>query len=213
MAKPDDKTPKDWEEITEQAVTDEPPVASKVSEAEMDETPTLGGALEHPSYKALEEKLTEMEAKAHENWDKAVRAVSELDNFRKRAERDISNTHKYSIEKFAAALIPVIDSLEQATVASQQVGQDVTSLRQGVELTLQMFNGVLEKFSIEILEPVGQPFDPNHHEAMTMQPAPDVAPNTVIQVLQKGYKLNDRLLRPARVIVAKGSSEARDKDE
>ena len=213
MAKQDDKSQKDWEEVAEQTVEDEVDEATEATEApEQEAADVPAGVLEHPSYKALEAKLTEAEVKAHENWDKALRVASELENYRNRAEREVGNARKFSIERFAGDLLPVIDSLEQALSATEQGSEALVHMREGVELTLKMFQDALAKFSVESIDPAGELFDPGFHEAMSMLPAADAEPNTVLQVLQKGYKLHDRVLRPARVIVAKGEAESVDKE-
>lgn len=161
------------------------------------------GSLDHPSYVALEEQLTLAEQKAHENWDKSVRALAELDNVRRRMEREVANAHKYGAEKLISALLPIVDSLEQALQLADKSGD--SAMHEGLELTMKLFIDALQKFDVTQLDPMGEIFDPQQHEAMAMQPAPDVAPNTVIAVFQKGYKLSDRVIRPARVIVAKGN--------
>jgi molecular chaperone GrpE len=158
-------------------------------------------SLEHVSYKELSEQLTEAEQKAHENWEKSVRAVAELENVRRRAEREIANAHRFGTEKLISALLPVVDSLEQALQMAGK-GEDA-AMREGLELTMKLFLDVLQKSDVQQIDPMGAPFDPQEHEAMSMQDAPGVAPNTVIAVFQKGYKLNDRVIRPARVIVSK----------
>lgn len=157
--------------------------------------------LEHPGYTDLEEKLTLAEQKAHENWEKATRAMAEVENMRRRAERDVANAHKFSLERFANQLLPVVDSLEQAIQLADKV--ENAAMHEGLELTMKLFLDVLQKNQIEQIDPVGEVFDPQQHEAMSMQVVPDAKPNTVVMVFQKGYKLNERIIRPARVIVAK----------
>ena len=164
---------------------------------------TETGALDHPSYVALEEQLTLAEQKAHENWEKSVRALAELDNVRRRMEREVANAHKYGSEKLISALLPIIDSLEQALQLADKSGD--TAMHEGLELTMRLFTDALQKFDVTLLDPMGEIFDPQQHEAMAMQPAPDMAPNTIIAVFQKGYKLSDRVIRPARVVVAKSN--------
>lgn len=159
------------------------------------------GALDHPSYLALEEKLTLAEQKAHENWEKSVRAIAELDNVRRRTERDISNAHRYGIEKMVSSLIPVADSLEQALQMANKEAD--SAMVEGLELTIKLFLDALQKQGVTQIDPIGEVFNPQEHEAMSMQETRDMAPNTVAVVFQKGYKLNDRVVRPARVIVAK----------
>lgn len=157
--------------------------------------------LEHPSYPDLEEKLTLAEQKAHENWEKATRALAELENVRRRAERDVSHAHKFALERFANQLLPVVDSLEQAIQLADKEAH--AAMHEGLELTMKLFLDVLQKNQIEQINPEGQLFDPQQHEAMSMQVVPGVAPNTILVVFQKGYKLFDRVIRPARVIVSK----------
>ena len=147
----------------------------------------------------LRRSLEAAEKKAAENWDKALRAVAELENTRRRAEKDISNAHKYALERFAQDLLPVIDSLEKALEACLQESQQ--AMKQGLELTQKMFLDVAKKYGLEAIDPLGQPFDPNVHEAMAMQPNPNMDGNMVMTVVQRGYILNGRLVRPARVVV------------
>jgi molecular chaperone GrpE len=163
-----------------------------------------GVSIENVDYETLQKKLTESEQLAHENWEKAVRATAEVDNIRRRSERDVASAHKYGSEKLITSLLPVIDSLEQALQAAEQSDDEAgSSMKEGVELTLKMFADALEKANVEQLNPMGQAFDPNRHEAMSMQDAPDAESNSVLMVFQKGYVLNGRVIRPARVVVAK----------
>lgn len=188
---------KDWKKFKE-----EHEVHSETGE--MDEAmphESIHASLDHPSHSDLEEALTLAEKKAHENWEKSVRAMAEVDNMRRRAERDVAQAHRYSLEKFSTALLPVIDSLEQALQLADKEAD--ASMCEGLALTMQLFTGVLEKFDVQQLNPIGEKFNPQEHEAMSMQDAPGTAANTVLMVLQKGYKLNDRVIRPARVIVVK----------
>ena len=145
-------------------------------------------------------QLDEAVEKAEKNWEMYLRAQAELENSRRRAERDVENAHKFALEKFAQELLAVKDSLELGLSAEDA---DVEKLKEGSALTLKMLTQAMEKFQIHVVDPVGQEFDPNLHQAMTTQESAEHAPNTVITVMQKGYLLNDRLLRPAMVIVAK----------
>lgn len=147
--------------------------------------------------------LQQAEAKAQENWDKMLRVQAEMENVRRRAERDVESAHKYALEKFAAALLPVKDSLELGTAAAQNAETDIAKLREGTELTLKLLGDAMSKFGINVIDPQDQPFNPEFHQAVSMVATPDKVPNTVVVVMQKGYTLNDRLLRPAMVIVAK----------
>jgi molecular chaperone GrpE len=148
---------------------------------------------------SLEELLREAELKAAEHHDAWLRAKAEAENIRKRAADDVARAHKYGVEKFAADLLAVKDSLEAALAAENATP---ASLRSGVELTLRQLESVLERQSIRAIDPTGQKFDPHQHQAISMLPS-DKEPNTVINVLQKGYLLHDRVLRPALVTVAK----------
>jgi len=129
-----------------------------------------------------------------------TRSVAELENVKRRAEKDVQSAHKFALEKFSQDLLAVKDSLELGLSTEDA---DADKLREGTDLTLKMLSQVLEKFNIVEINPVGESFDPNHHQAMTMQSSNEYEPNTVIAVMQKGYLLNDRLLRPAMVIVSK----------
>ncbi len=155
----------------------------------------------------LKKKLAEAEKKAEENWDKAVRAVAEMENMKKRIQRDLENAHKYSLEKIAKELLTVIDSLELGILAANSDHPEVQKHKEGSELTKKQLESVFEKFNIKAIDPVGKPFDPEKHQAMSMQPSTDVEPNTVINVFQKGYTLNDRLIRPAMVVVSKADDK------
>lgn len=165
-------------------------------------TADSGAALEHPSYDELEQKLTEIEQKAHEYKDKFLRSEAEKDNIQRRAERDISNAHKYAQDKLLNALLPVVDSLERAIDACQG-DESHQVIVEGVELTLKLFLDTLEKQGLKQLNPLGEVFDPNFHEAISAQETQEVDSGNVLTVIQKGYKLHDRILRPALVVIAK----------
>lgn len=150
--------------------------------------------------KDSQEQLAEALEKAEKHWELYLRAQAELENARRRAEKDVENAHKFGLEKFAMELLGVKDSLELGLSAEDA---DADKLKEGTALTLKMLSQALEKFHIQEIDPVGQAFDPNLHQAMTTQESSEHSPNTVISVMQKGYVLNDRLLRPAMVIVAK----------
>jgi len=149
----------------------------------------------------LQQLLVEADQRAKDHWEQYLRAAAELDNVRKRAQRDIEAANRYGLEKFAAELLPVRDSLELAVQNSGRA--DARSLREGQEATLQLLTRALEKLGVTIIDPLGEPFDPARHEAMMAQPSNTAEPNSVLQVVQPGYELNGRLLRPARVIVAR----------
>jgi len=155
----------------------------------------------------LQQALTEAEERARSHREQYLRAVAELDNVRKRAQRDIEAANRYGLEKFAAELLPVRDSLELAVQSADQAKVDARSLKEGQEATLQLLAKALERLGVTVISPVGEPFDPTRHEAMLAQESATAKPNTVLQVVQPGYDLNGRLLRPARVIVAKAAAE------
>lgn len=165
------------------------------------------------SIEELQKELHKAQQKAEENWDKAVRAQAEMDNLKKRTQRDLENAHKFALENFTKELLTVIDSLELGIQACTGDNPEVTKLREGSELTLKQFNAVFNKFNIEAIDPVGLPFNPEHHQAMSMQPTTEFAANTVMNVFQKGYLLNDRLVRPAMVVVAKAPEASPNIDE
>lgn len=159
--------------------------------------------LDHASYQELQKQLTEAEEKASQYWERMLRMQAEAENTQRRVERDVANAHKFALEKFALELLPVVDSLERAISAHNQDESGVGSLLDGVSLTLKMLTTAMEKFGIEQLDPKGQLFNPELHQAVSTQVDPEVSPNTVISVLQKGYLLNKRLIRAALVVVAK----------
>ena len=159
------------------------------------------GVLNHPSYLELEEKLTISEQKAHENWEKSVRALAEVDNIRRRAERDVEHAHRFGVERLVKELIPVLDSMEQALQAAEQIND--TSMIEGIQLTHKLMIDALSKFQVQKIEALNQQFNPNLHEAMAMHETDEAPANTVINVFQQGYILGERVVRPARVVVSK----------
>ncbi len=148
--------------------------------------------------------LEDARNKADEHWDQVVRTRAELDNLKKRHQRELENAHKYGLEKFVGELLGVWDSLEMGYEAAKE-NHDVEKLLEGTELTLKMLADAMNKFGVEQIDPQGQPFDPELHQAMSMVPTDDVPPNTVVQVVQKGYALNGRLVRPAMVMVSQAA--------
>ena len=149
----------------------------------------------------LKAELAGARQQAAQNWDGYVRAVAELDNLRKRSQRDVENAHKYALERFVQELLPVKDSLEAGIAAAADSAE---SLREGLDMTLKMLTTVLERFGVSEVNPAkGSAFNPELHEAMTMQPSTEAPPGSILLTIQKGYQLSERLLRPARVIVAK----------
>lgn len=158
----------------------------------------------------LQNKLAEAEAKAQENWDKLLRANAELENVRRRAEREVANNAKFAAEKVISDLLGVMDSLELGLKTAQDDKVDRAALVQGVELTHKQLQQALERQGVSVIEPTGKPFNPDQHEAVSMVASDQVAPNHVLNVMQKGYLLHERLLRPAMVIVARAPAKPAD---
>ncbi len=150
----------------------------------------------------LQVQLEKLQEQSKVSLDKVVRAQAEMENLRKRAARDVENAHKYALEKFTNELLPIMDSLELGLSASVKA-KNLDDLCKGMELTLEMFNTVMEKFGITMIEPKGEKFDPELHDAVSMQETDDSNSGIIIEVMQKGYTLNGRLIRPAMVVVAK----------
>ncbi len=166
-------------------------------------------AAEDAAENSPESEVDALKAQAQEFQEQMLRSQAEMQNVRRRAEIDVEKAHKFALEKFVKELLPVADSLEKAvesTEGHEDAGELVASIREGVEMTLTLFTNSLKKFNVEQLNPVGEPFDPQQHEAMSMVPAPDAEPNSVVAVVQKGYMLNGRLVRPAMVMVAKAEN-------
>ncbi|MFF7710526.1 nucleotide exchange factor GrpE [Pseudomonas sp. NPDC007930] len=145
---------------------------------------------------ALEEELAAAK-------DQALRVVADLQNVRRRAEQDVEKAHKFALEKFANDLLPVIDSLERGLELSNDQDEALRPMREGMQMTLKLFADTLKRYNLDALDPHGEPFNAEQHQAMAMQESADVEPNTVLKVFQKGYLLNGRLLRPAMVVVSK----------
>ena len=156
---------------------------------------------------ALQALLEDARNKADSHWDQCLRLQADIDNLRKRNERDLANAHKFALEKFAVDLLPVKDSLEMGLAAAGE-NADIARLKEGGELTLKMLASAMDKYNIKEVNPLNEVFNPEYHEAMSMQERADVAPNTVVTVVQKGYLLNERLIRPAMVIVSKAAQQS-----
>ncbi|MEA3298983.1 MAG: nucleotide exchange factor GrpE [Pseudomonadota bacterium] len=173
----------------------EPPEAGADPSASTDDAveAPADGATDSDEVAALREKL--------------LLAHADMQNLRRRVERDVENAHKFALEKFVGDLVPVVDNLERALATVDRANDATAAVAEGVELTLKSFLDVLRRFNVEQLDPKGEPFNPERHEAMAMVPNPEVAANTVIEVFQKGYLLNGRLVRPAMVVVARNPAD------
>lgn len=146
--------------------------------------------------------LEDARNKADEHWNELLRARADMENLRRRQARDLENAHKHALDKFVAELLPIYDSMELGFNASKGENASLEGVREGLEMTMKMFLASIGKLGLEQIDPEGQAFDPELHQAMAMQPADGVEPNTVINVAQKGYQFNGRLLRPAMVVVS-----------
>ncbi len=157
----------------------------------------------------LAEQIKQAEQKAEENWELLLRTRAEMENLRRRTEKDLENAHKFALEKFVNELLPILDSMEMGLdVETADSPEDtIKGLKEGIEMTVNMMKKAFDKFNIQVIDPLNEKFDPELHQAMSMQPSDEVEPNTVIAVMQKGYTLNDRLVRPAMVMVSKAAGE------
>ncbi|MFK7890640.1 MAG: nucleotide exchange factor GrpE [Granulosicoccus sp.] len=165
---------------------------------------SVDGQPEPESEQALQERLEQAEARAAENWDRLVRLQAEMENQRKRAQNDVNKARKFALEGIVGDLLPIKDSLEMGLAAAEADGAaDANSIVEGAELTVKMLAQVFEKNNIQEVNPLDEKFDPEFHQAMSMQEVEGKEPNTVTNVMQKGYTLNDRLVRPALVMVSK----------
>ena len=189
--------------VENETVTDENGAAPEESVEAETQSPEAESANQEKLVLMLEDART----RADENWDQLVRTRAEMDNLRKRQARELENAHKFALERFVNALLPVRDSMEMGLIAASEESADVAKLREGVELTLKLMTDVMGKFDVVQIDPQGEPFDPELHQAMSMVPREDVPPNTVVIVVQKGYTLNGRLVRPAMVMVAQTTDQ------
>ena len=172
---------------------------SSETDGQIQEAPAEAAGATSPG--TLEAELAEARTRADEHWNSYLRAVAETDNVRKRAQRDVEAASRYAIERFAGELLEVRDSLELGIAAGSSA--EPARLLEGMEATLRLLNRAFEKSGLSVVDPAGQPFNPEFHEAMATQPSADQPPGTVLAVVQKGYVLTGRLLRPARVLVAR----------
>ena len=195
---------------------------SAATASESAEPETQAGTAEE-SVEQLREALEQAQAEAEAQKDRALRAAAEAENVRKRADRRVENAHKYALEKFVGDLLPAVDSFERAVEAAQKAGETpgdgasgddptsgIAAVAEGVQLSLKLLTESMQKQGIETVDPLGAPFDPNLHEAMTMLESATAEPGSVMDVFQKGYTVNGRLVRAARVVVAKAPAVAKE---
>ncbi len=183
---------------------------NSTEESVVDESAMQPEAVETAAESVVDEaaaRIEALEAELADAKEQVLRVSAEMQNVRRRAENDVEKARKFALERFVKELLPVVDSLEKAVDACSTEGdvpEQVVTLKDGVEMTLSLLLSGMRKFDVEVVDPQGQPFNPEFHEAMSMVPQPEAAPNSVIAVLQKGYTLSGRLMRPAMVMVAKG---------
>lgn len=195
----------------EMSLQEQEKMAEFLASESMAETEALNAGV--VSVEQLAEQLAQATQQAGDNWDKLVRTQAEMENLRRRTEKELQNAHKYALEKFAKELLPVVDSLELGVQAASSDLAEVVKLREGSELTLKQFYTVFEKFNVQSINPMGEKFNPDLHQAMAMEPTENAEANTIVKVFQKGYQLNDRLLRPAMVVIAQPISNQTRVDE
>ena len=208
-----EKEPQQETEAPEPEALNQQAAQSEVSQGEAIEAeparPTEVEAREaaaEPSREELVAMLDENRARAEDDRAQLMRARADIENLRRRQQKELENAHKFALERFVEALLPVKDSLELGLSAAADQDTDVQKLREGTELTLKLLRDVMEKFNVAEVDPEGAPFNPEWHQAMSLQPRDDVPPNTVVTVVQKGYTLNGRLVRPAMVMVSQQSA-------
>lgn len=183
-------------------MTDEQTLDEQVADRAADEQNAETG-----SDDSAEQRIAELEEQLAGAQENALRAAAEMQNIRRRAEQDIEKAHKFALEKFATDLLAVVDSLERGIEVSDPADEKIRPMREGMELTFKLFLDTMKRFQIERLDPQGEPFNPEQHQAMAMEESTHVEPNSVLKVFQCGYSMNGRLLRPAMVVVSKAPSE------
>ena len=193
------ETPEQQPEWLDEAVQDP-------AETEAPDAPEVVDEREPEAPEQMTALLEDARAKADEHWDQLLRTRAEMENLKRRHENELAKAHRFALDGFVRGLLAVRDSLELGHNAALDQNTDVEKLREGTELTLKLLTDVMGKFGVEQIDPEGQPFNPEYHQAMTIQPRDDVPPNTVVTVVQKGYVLNGRLVRPAMVIVSAAGS-------
>ena len=186
------------EEISKMQADVEAAVEAADQHAEEEQSPEAEIAMLYAELEAAKQTIADQK-------DGVVRAAADVDNIRRRAAQDVEKAHKFALEKFANELLPVIDNLERAIEFSDKENEALKPLLEGIDMTVKSFNDAVSKFGVEIVNPQGEQFNPDFHQAMSIQPSNDVTPNTVLAVMQKGYTLNGRLLRPAMVMVSKAA--------
>ncbi|WP_394190346.1 nucleotide exchange factor GrpE [Pseudoalteromonas atlantica] len=196
------KSPEQEVELNEELEQMQADVEAAVEAADAHETEEVSPEAE---IAMLYAELEAAKQTINDQKDGVVRAAADVENIRRRAAQDVEKAHKFALEKFANELLPVIDNLERAIEFSDKENETLKPLLEGIDMTVKSFNDAVAKFGVEIVNPQGEQFNPEFHQAMSIQPSNDVSPNTVLAVMQKGYTLNGRLLRPAMVMVSKAA--------
>lgn len=186
------------EEVEQMQADVEAAVEAAEQHAEQEQSPEAEIAILYAELEAAKQTIADQK-------DSVIRAAADVDNIRRRAAQDVEKAHKFALEKFANELLPVIDNLERAIEFSDKENETLKPVLEGIDMTVKSFNDAVAKFGVEIVNPQGEQFNPEFHQAMSIQPSDDVTPNTVLAVMQKGYTLNGRLLRPAMVMVSKAN--------
>ncbi len=194
------------DQIPEQDNDQQAPEGAEQPSAAADTEQAHSDAEQQLAAEELTRELAKAQATIKDYWDQIMRLNAEIENNRKRAQRDIEHAHKFAISNLIESLLPVTDSMELGLDASQAENASLDSIREGMTMTLNMFLQTLEKNGVQAVDPQGEKFNPEHHQAMSMQEDAEAKPNTVLTVMQKGYLLNDRLVRPAMVVVSKEKS-------
>lgn len=171
------------------------------------QAPDAGDVVETQADEDLAARVASLEEQLATAQDQLLRAAADVQNARRRSEQDVEKAHKFALERFAGDLLPILDSLERGMELSDPNDPAIKPMREGIELTLKMFTDTLGRFQVQAVEPHGEPFNPELHQAMAMEESAAVEPNTVLKVFQKGYTLSGRLLRPAMVVVSKTPSD------
>ena len=201
---------KNKEEVSEEEKDTEEPKSESVDDDCLDDVPSnvvidSEESSEKPEEEITVDSLSELEVQLEEMKDQVLRHQAEVQNVKRRAEQDVEKARKYALERFCNELLPIVDSLEMAILSASPDQEDSESILKGVKLTLKMFVDTLAKFNLEQIDPEGEPFDPELHQAVSMVENNEVEPNTVLSVMQRGYVLSGRLIRPAMVVVSKTS--------
>lgn len=183
-------------------MTDEQTLDEQTSDVPADEQQAAAGSVE-----SAQERIAELEDQLAGAQENVLRAAAEVQNIRRRADQDVEKAHKFALEKFATDLLAVLDSLERGIEVSDAADEAIRPMREGMELTYKLFLDTMKRFKVERLDPQGEPFNPEEHQAMAMEESTHVEPNSVLKVFQCGYSMNGRLLRPAMVVVSKAPSE------